>query len=48
MLATMWYPDRFDPLKDGVRLGTQQLPFIVGANLLREFSPELKRVLHLH
>jgi len=49
MLATQaWYPDRFDPLKDGFRLGTQELPFRVGANWLREFSPELKRALHLH
>ena len=48
MLGTLWYPDRFDPLKDGVRLGTQQLPFIAGANWLREFSPDLKRAFHLH
>jgi hypothetical protein len=48
MLGTMWYPNRFDPLKDGVRLGTYQLPFIAGANWLREFSPDLKRAFHLH
>ena len=48
MISTLWYPDRFDPWKDGVRLGTQQLPFLAGANWLREFSPDLKRVLHLH
>ena len=49
MLGTLaWYPDRFDPLKDGFRLGTQQLPFIAGANWLREFTPDLKRAFHLH
>jgi hypothetical protein len=49
MLATLaWYPARFDPLKDGVRLGTLQLPFLPGANWLREFSPEIRRTLHLH
>jgi hypothetical protein len=49
MLATLaWYPDRFDPLKDGVRLGSYQLPFVVGANWLREFTPDLKRAFHLH
>lgn len=49
MLATLaWYPNRFDPLTDGFRLGTQQVPFRVGGNWLHEFSPELKRAFHLH
>jgi hypothetical protein len=49
MLSTLaWYPDRYDPLKDGFRLGTQQLPFIAGANWLREFTPDLKRAFHIH
>ena len=47
MLSTLWYPDRYDPLKDGLRAGSQQLAFGAGANWLREFAPELKRALHL-
>jgi hypothetical protein len=43
MLPLLWYPDRYSPLKDGFRRGSQQLGFAVGANLIAEFSPELKR-----
>jgi hypothetical protein len=47
MLPLLWYPDRYSPLKDGFRRGSQQLGFAVGANLIAEFSPELKRFFHL-
>jgi len=43
MIPLLWYPDRYSPLKDGFRRGSQQLGFAVGANLIAEFSPELKR-----
>jgi len=43
MIPLLWYPDRYSPLKDGFRRGSQQLGFAVGANLLAEFSPEIKR-----
>ncbi len=43
MVTTLWYPDRYNPLKDGVREGTQQLGFGVGVSLVKEFAPELKR-----
>ncbi len=43
MVPLLWYPDRYSPLKDGFRRGSQQLGFAVGANLIAEFSPELKR-----
>jgi len=43
MIPMLWYPDRYNPLKDGFRRGSQQLGFSVGANLIVEFSPELKR-----
>ncbi len=43
MIPMLWYPDRYSPLKDGFRRGSQQLGFSVGANLIVEFSPELKR-----
>ena len=32
---------------DGVREGTQQFGIHVGANVFREFAPELKRTFHL-
>jgi len=43
MLPMLWYPDRYSPLKDGLRRGSQALGFVVGMNLIAEFSPELKR-----
>jgi len=43
MLSTYWYPPRYNPLSDGVRVGNQQVGFDVGVNLIREFSPELKK-----
>jgi hypothetical protein len=44
MIPFLWYPDRFNPLKDGTRLGTQELGLHVGVDLIREFSPELRRL----
>jgi hypothetical protein len=38
-----WYPRRYNPLSDGVRVGNQQAGFDLGINLIREFSPELKK-----
>ncbi len=44
MLSMYWYPHRYSPLTDGVRVGTQDLGFQIGVNVLREFGPEIKRV----
>lgn len=44
MLVTSWYPASYSPLVQGVRMGHVQIGLDAGANLLREFSPELKRV----
>ena len=43
MIVTTWYPKRYDPLVQGVQMGYQQMGFVVAINLIREFSPELKR-----
>jgi hypothetical protein len=43
MIPMLWYPERYSPLRDGFRRGSQQLGFSVGANLMAEFSPEIKR-----
>jgi hypothetical protein len=43
MIVTTWYPKRYDPLVQGVQMGHAQIGFAVGVNLIREFSPELKR-----
>jgi hypothetical protein len=47
MISQYWYPSRFNPLSDGVRVGTQQFGIHVGADVLREFSPEIRKALHL-
>lgn len=43
MIVTTWYPKRYDPLVQGVQMGHAQIGFAVGVNVIREFSPELKR-----
>ena len=45
MISTLWYPARYDPLKDGVRWGSQQMGFSVGINIFKEFKPELMRLI---
>jgi hypothetical protein len=47
MLPYLWYPNRYNPLKDGFREGSQEVGITVGVNLFREFSPELKRFFRL-
>jgi hypothetical protein len=44
MLSMYWYPARFSPLTDGVRLGSQQVGAQVGLNWIREFTPEFRKV----
>jgi hypothetical protein len=48
MLSMLWYPRRYNPLKDGVRAGTQEVGLSVGLSTLREFGPELKRAFLPH
>ncbi len=43
MISTYWYPSRYSPLVQGVQQGHMQMGFVFGVNLIREFSPELKR-----
>ena len=46
MLATrLWYPDRYTATGDGFRLANISLGVSGGVNLMREFWPDLKRVL---
>jgi len=45
MLVTTWYPPQYIARVQGVQMGHTQVGFDVGVNILREFSPELKRVL---
>jgi hypothetical protein len=47
MLSMSWYPHRFNPLTDGVRIGSQQVGLVVGMNVVREFMPDVKRKLKL-
>jgi hypothetical protein len=42
MLSMLWYPRRYNPLKDGLRTGTQELGFSVGMSAFLEFGAELK------
>ena len=43
MIVTTWYPPHYSPLVQGVQMGHQQIGLAVGVNVIREFSPELKR-----
>jgi len=45
MLSTYWYPARYQALSDGVRAGNQQMALSIGLSFLREFQPDLRRML---
>lgn len=47
MISQYWYPARYNPLTDGVRVGTQQFAYHVGADIFREFIPDMRHALHL-
>lgn len=47
MIKTTWYPDHYSPLVQGVQSGHIEVGIIGAENLLREFSPDFKRLLHL-
>jgi hypothetical protein len=44
MISTFWYPSRYSPTAQGLRIGNLNLAVVAGVNIIREFSPELKRV----
>jgi hypothetical protein len=48
MISTMWYPDRYSPLVQGVQSGHIEVGIIGAKHIVQEFSPELKRFFHLH
>jgi hypothetical protein len=47
MLTVAWYPHRYSAFDTGVRFGHTQFAFVFGGNLLDEFTPDIKRALHL-
>lgn len=47
MLSMYWYPSHYGPLVQGVQGGHGGVAIQTGLNLLREFSPELAKPLHL-
>jgi hypothetical protein len=47
MIKTMWYPNSYDPLVQGVQSGHISMGLIGGIHFVQEFSPELKRLFHL-
>jgi hypothetical protein len=49
MISTYWYPHhQFRPSVQGVQFGHEQIGEIMVGHLVQEFSPDLKRALHLH
>lgn len=44
IISTYWYPNRYQPMKDGVRTGHQEIGYGIAFHLIDEFTPELKRV----
>jgi hypothetical protein len=44
MLVTTLYPSAYSPLVQGVKMGHVQVGLDAGLNLIREFSPEFKRL----
>lgn len=46
MLMMYWYPRGYDPLTNGVRNGNIAVGVTTGVYVIKEFSPELKRMFH--
>src|SRR5215813_6342481 len=46
MLMMYWYPRGYDPLTNSVRNGNIAMGVTTGVYLIKEFSPELKRIFH--
>ncbi len=44
MIATAWYPERYRATHEGLRTASYQLSGRTAVNILREFTPELKRL----
>jgi hypothetical protein len=47
MAETLWWPQHYSPLVQGVQAGHIEAGFIGAEHLVQEFSPELKRFFHL-
>lgn len=47
MFVTTWYPSPYSPLFQGIKTGHMQLGTDFAFNLVREFTPEMKRILHI-
>ena len=48
MIEAMWWPHHYTALAQGVQTGHLEVGFIAAEHVAQEFSPELKRLLHLH
>ena len=44
VVSTCWHPHRYPPIETGFRSGNIAVAAQAGANLLREFSPDIKRL----
>ena len=47
MMEAMWWPHHYTALVQGVQTGHIEVGFVGAVHLVQEFSPELKRLLHL-
>jgi hypothetical protein len=47
MIESMWWPQHYTPLVQGVQAGHIEAGFIGAEHLVQEFAPELKRLFHL-
>jgi hypothetical protein len=48
MIEAMWWPHHYTALTQGVQTGHLEVGFIAAEHVVQEFSPELKRLFHLH
>jgi hypothetical protein len=47
MIEAMWWPHQYTALVQGVQTGHIEVGLLGGIHLMQEFSPDLKRWLHL-
>jgi hypothetical protein len=48
MIEAVWWPHHYTALAQGVQTGHLEVGFIAAEHVVQEFSPELKRLFHLH
>jgi hypothetical protein len=48
MIESMWWPRQYTAVVQGVQTGHIEVGLVGAEHIIQEFSPELRRLFHLH